>query len=177
MWDLSSLTRDWTSALVCRGSSESWPLDRQGSPEFGVFNMRNWRTNSILCSAMELHQTSMVFYLLHFFQECSIFDVVLMVMCLLRSLWNSGMCVSSEFLYCRLPSGRCGLCCPETILMFTSHVLKWLLQAGYRAKCYRWNTTCVLCGERSLGETDKAMLQHSGLTGLGGATETQAWSS
>ena len=32
MWDHSSLTRDWTHAL-CRGSTESWPPDRQGSPK------------------------------------------------------------------------------------------------------------------------------------------------
>ena len=31
MWDLSSLTRDWTWAL-CLGRAESWPLDHQGSP-------------------------------------------------------------------------------------------------------------------------------------------------
>ena len=31
MWDLSSLTRDWTRA-PCTGSAESEPLDRPGSP-------------------------------------------------------------------------------------------------------------------------------------------------
>ena len=45
MWDLTSLTRDWTYA-PCIGSTEFSPLDRQGSPYCNYY-----RTENIECES------------------------------------------------------------------------------------------------------------------------------